>query len=74
MDYDIYVDDADKNIEKVYNAGKIGLLYNQAWNRDMKEKPWMCFNTDGGMIKRVYNMYHVIDTVRNMNGLERQIN
>jgi len=66
LDYDIYVDDADRNIQKVYDAGKIGLLYNQAWNRDMKSVEKLSFDSNSGMIRRVYNMYDVIDVVRDL--------
>jgi len=60
LDYDIYIDDAEKNIQAVFDAGKIGLILNQPWNRDMSEKNY----ADGGKIIRVYNLYHTIDVVR----------
>lgn len=65
LDYDIYIDDASRNIQDVFNSGKIGLLMNQPWNRDMKDQ--IDINVDysvGGKIQRVYNLYHAIDIVR----------
>jgi len=61
LPYDIYIDDADRNIQKVFEAGKIGLLYNQAWNTDTYNA---VADDHSGMITRVYNLYHAIDIVR----------
>jgi len=71
LDYDIYIDDAVKNIQAVFDAGKHGLLLNQPWNVDMRDqqKPVMISNTKykiQGSITRVYNLYHAIDVVRDI--------
>lgn len=67
LDYDIYIDDASKNIIKIYEAGKIGLLYNQAWNRDVQNQvtvdPTKPYNAK---IERIYNLYHAIDVIRTL--------
>jgi len=63
LDYDIYIDDATRNIQAVCDSGKIGLLMNQPWNRDMNDN----YDPKGtGGIRRVYNMYHAIDVVREL--------
>lgn len=35
LDYDIYIDDSERNILNAGKAGKIAVLYNQPWNQDV---------------------------------------
>lgn len=65
LDYDIYIDDSPQNVKEMYEAGKIVMMINQPWNRDIEEKLNWRPDRDG-CIKRVYNLYHVIDELRNM--------
>lgn len=62
LDYDIYIDDSESNAMKMLTAGKLVLLYNQPWNRNV---PNTIFG-EVSSINRVYNMYHAIDIVRNI--------
>lgn len=71
LDYDVFIDDSPSNIEKIYKAGKIALVYNHAWNRDIKEKSNVfehgaCtyVDHDKGQIRRIYNLYHAIDFIK----------
>jgi len=61
LDYDVYIDDSQMNIERVVGAGKIALMLNQPWNREV-------LTTD--KIIRVYNLYHAIDVIRELQGNE----
>ncbi len=56
LDYDVYIDDSPQNIREMAEAGKWVLMINQPWNRGVKEE---------GKIVRCYNLYHVIDVLRN---------
>lgn len=63
LGYDIYIDDAVRNIMKVVESGKYGLIMNQPWNRELNDN----YSYSGiNMIRRVYNMYHAIDVVREL--------
>lgn len=66
LDYNVFIDDSPSNIEKIYDAGKVALVYNHAWNRHMVDKSSINNNPLFGGIKRVYNMYHAIDILRNI--------
>ena len=69
LDYDIYIDDSSRNIQNVFDAGKIGLLYNQPWNRELFNRiniPSKTKPINYSKIKRVYNMYNAIDVVREL--------
>ena len=57
LNYDLYIDDSPDNAIEISKAGKICLLYNQPWNREIKESE---------NISRVYNLYHAIDTIRDI--------
>lgn len=54
LDYDLYIDDSPHNAEEIRKLGKICLLYNQDWNRDVKEN---------GKVIRVYGLDHAIDVI-----------
>ncbi len=56
LNYDVYIDDSPSNAEKIRDVGKICLLYNQDWNRDVKED---------AKIIRVYSLGHVIEILNN---------
>ena len=59
LDYDIFIDDSPKNIQEIFDAHKLALMYNQPWNRNVEELQ----NHKGGII-RIYNLYHAIDVIR----------
>ena len=56
LDYDIFIDDSPSNAEEIRKLGKICLLYNQKWNRDVKED---------NQVIRVYSLDHVADVIKN---------
>lgn len=66
LDYDIYIDDAVKNAEKMLDAGKTVLLYNQPWNHYYDDN--VIDTKTGGELYRVYNLYHAIDKIRELTG------
>jgi len=57
LDYDIFIDDSPDNALEISKNNKICLLYNQPWNRDVLETQ---------NIRRVYNLYHAIDVIRDI--------
>lgn len=58
LDYDIFIDDSPDNALEIAKNNKICLLYNQPWNRKVQES---------NNIRRVYNLYHAIDIIRDLN-------
>lgn len=63
LDYDVFIDDNPKNVVDMANAGKLVFMYNQPWNRHIDPKEY--HNLEHlGEIRRVYNLYHVIDELR----------
>lgn len=61
LDYDIYIDDSPDNAIKIYRENKQCLLYNQPWNRKVIDRIGSIMG-----IRRVYNLYHAIDVVRDL--------
>ncbi len=61
LDYDIYIDDAVKNAEKMLDSGKTVLLYNQPWNHYYGDTYFQ--KGTGGELYRIYNLYHAIDKI-----------
>lgn len=57
LKYNYYIDDSPSNASKIKIEGKICLLYDQKWNRDVKTN---------GNIRRVYNLNHAIDVIRRL--------
>ena len=57
LGYDIYIDDSPIVATEVDKVGKICLLYDQPWNKDIK---------DNKNIKRVYNLNHAIDLIKRL--------
>lgn len=57
LGYDIYIDDSPIVAKEVDKVGKICLLYDQLWNRDVK---------DNKNIKHVYNLNHAIDLIKRL--------
>jgi len=64
LEYDVFIDDSPSNIVKVVQNGKIGLLYNQPWNRQVDVQQDIF--TGQGQIFRVYNLYDAIDMIRSL--------
>lgn len=58
LPYDVYVDDSPINAQKLLDAGKIILLYDQPWNRGVGYS-----DGGGGQMKRIYNIRHAIDEI-----------
>lgn len=65
LNYDVYIDDAAHNAERIVEAGNICLLYNQPWNRHINTKDGYKYN-NGGQIYRVYSLYHAIDVIKDL--------
>lgn len=63
LDYDIYIDDSPYNAIDIYKNKKLCLLYNQPWNREIPNKSGSIVG-----IRRVYNLYHAIDIIRDIIG------
>ena len=61
LDYDVFIDDSPENVTKAYEKHKQCLLYNQPWNRDISNKIGSVMG-----IRRVYNLYHAIDAIREL--------
>jgi len=61
LDYDVFIDDSPENVTKAYENHKQCLLYNQPWNRDVPNKIGSVIG-----IRRVYNLYHAIDAIREL--------
>jgi len=61
LDYDIFIDDSPDNAIKIYGENKQCLLYNQPWNRKSTDRIGSVVG-----IRRVYNLYHAIDVVRDL--------
>ena len=38
LDYDVFIDDSPRHANEAAECGKIGLLYNQPWNKNVGEK------------------------------------
>lgn len=71
LDYDVFIDDSPSNIQKIFGAGKIALVYNHAWNRGIQDISSMTgIHFYCGGIQRVYNMYHAIDVLRKLHEQE----
>lgn len=62
LSYDIYIDDSPVNVYKIKKAGKICILYDQPWNRNVKTN---------GQVKRVYSLNHAYDTIVKLNEKEK---
>ncbi len=64
LDYDVYIDDSPSNLQKVFDEGKVALIYNQPWNRHVEE--FEISLNHNGRIQRVYNLYDAIDVIRSL--------
>ncbi len=60
LDYDIFIDDSPVNAQKIFDAGKSVLLYNQPWNGDIISK-----EKNNVFIHRVYSLDHAIHILQN---------
>lgn len=58
LGYDYYIDDSPMNAENIVKQGKMCLLYDENWNRDVKTN---------GQIKRVYSLDHAYDIIVKLN-------
>lgn len=58
LDYEVFIDDSPHNAENIEKEGKICLLYNQLWNKNVKETK---------NIIRVYSLDHAIDVLKSLN-------
>jgi len=54
LKYDYYIDDSPTVAEKVSKMGKICLLMDQPWNREVKTN---------GKVKRIYSLSHAYDFI-----------
>lgn len=57
LNYDIFIDDSPTNASNIKKEGKICLLYDEAWNRDVKTN---------GKIIRVYSLNHAISVIKGL--------
>lgn len=62
LHYDLFIDDSPYNAQKIFDAGKSVLLYNQPWNQDV-----IPLNTDDVFLYRVYGIDHAIHIIQNLN-------
>jgi 5'(3')-deoxyribonucleotidase len=60
LNYDVFIDDSPINAQKIFDAGKNVLLYNQPWNYDVITK-----KTDEIFIDRIYSLDHAIHILQN---------
>ena len=60
LNHDTFIDDSPINAQKIFDAGKSILLYNQPWNRDISSK-----KTDTVHLSRVYSLDHAIHLLEN---------
>lgn len=56
LDYGVFIDDSPSNAQKLEKQNKNLLLYNQPWNRHLHDNLYR---------KRIYNLYHAIDVLKN---------
>lgn len=69
LDYDVFIDDSPKNVNEIFEAGKIVLMYNQPWNRHIKPSEYSSINE--GELYMIYNLYHAVDVIRSLERLGR---
>lgn len=55
LDYTVFIDDSPNNAKNFLENNKLCLLYNQPWNRHVKNTMYTT---------RIYNLYHAIDVLR----------
>lgn len=57
LKYDYFIDDSPSNAQHIKDEGKVCILYDQLWNKDV---------VTNGKIKRAYSLNHAYDIIKKM--------